>query len=109
MNGPLSRLRAPLLLAVMAATLGFAGLVAAQDAAPPQQQKWKQLFNGKDLTGWTPKIVGYDLGENFGDTFRVVDGLLTVSYEHYDAFNGRFGHLFYKDEFASYRLRVEYR
>ncbi|MFT4511369.1 MAG: hypothetical protein ACI91B_000044 [Planctomycetota bacterium] len=109
MNGPLSRLRAPLLLAVMAATLGFAGLVAAQDAAAPQQQKWKQLFNGKDLTGWTPKIVGYDLGENFGDTFRVVDGLLTVSYEHYDAFNGRFGHLFYKDEFASYRLRVEYR
>jgi hypothetical protein len=22
------------------------------------------LFNGKDLTGWTPKLKGYDLGEN---------------------------------------------
>ncbi len=109
MNGPLSRPRVPLLSAVLVATLGFAGLVAAQDAAAPQQSKWRQLFNGKDLTGWTPKIVGYDLGENFGDTFRVVDGLLTVSYEHYDAFNGRFGHLFYKDEFASYRLRTVYR
>ncbi|HBG56529.1 MAG TPA: DUF1080 domain-containing protein, partial [Porphyromonadaceae bacterium] len=23
------------------------------------ENKWIQLFNGKDLTGWTPKITGY--------------------------------------------------
>ncbi|MFK7740334.1 MAG: DUF1080 domain-containing protein [Planctomycetota bacterium] len=69
-----------------------------------------QLFNGKDLEGWTPKITGYAAGENFADTFRVVDGLLTVSYEGYEGrFKGRFGHLFHKLEFANYRLRTEYR
>jgi hypothetical protein len=104
---------ARLAAAAMLAVTSFAGVAVAQDAAAPDaaasQSKWRQLFNGKDLTGWTPKIVGHDLGDNFGDTFRVVDGLLTVSYEKYDAFNGRFGHLFYKDEFASYRFRTEYR
>ena len=71
---------------------------------------WLQLFNGKDLTGWTPKITGYEVGDNFGRTFRVVDGLLTVAYDAYDdGFRGRFGHLFHDMEFADYRLRVEYR
>jgi len=69
-----------------------------------------RLFNGRNLDGWTPKITGYDAGVNFGDTFRVEDGLLKVRYDKYGGpFNGRFGHLFYKDAFASYRLRVEYR
>jgi hypothetical protein len=69
-----------------------------------------QLFNGKDLSNWTPKIVGYPAGENFGNTFRVEDGVLKVSYDQYgDDFKGRFGHLFYKGDFKNYRLRVEYR
>ena len=37
---------------------------------------WQPLFNGKDLEGWTPKITGYPLGENVGNTFRVTDGVL---------------------------------
>jgi len=78
--------------------------------APPAGKEWMQLFNGKDLVGWTPKIRGYAVGENFGETFRVVDGLLTVAYDQYEGpFNGRFGHLFHDMEFADYRLRVEYR
>lgn len=82
---------------------------------PPNQEssvdgKWLQLFNGKDLTGWTPKIKGYDAGVNFADTFRVEDGVLKVSYDKYDGpFNERFGHLFYNKPFESYELRVEYR
>lgn len=71
--------------------------------------QWISLFNGKDLTGWCPKISGYDVGENFGNTFRVEDGILKVSYDQYDKFNGEFGHLFYKDKFSHYRLRLEYR
>ena len=35
---------------------------------------WIQLFNGRDLTGWTPKFAKHDLGENFNNTFRVEDG-----------------------------------
>ncbi|MBF6596737.1 MAG: DUF1080 domain-containing protein [Fermentimonas sp.] len=73
------------------------------------ESEWIQLFNGKDLTGWTPKIVGHESGDNFGNTFRVEDGLIKVRYEEYDTFGNRFGHLFYKDEFSHYKLRVEYR
>lgn len=73
------------------------------------QGEWIQLFNGEDLTGWTPKIVGYEVGDNFGKTFRVEDGLIKVRYEEYDSLRNRFGHLFYKDEFSHYKLRVEYR
>lgn len=80
---------------------------AAQDAAP--EEKWFQLFNGRDLAGWTPKIKGYELGDNFGDTFRVEDGVLKVSYDEYDQYDERFGHLFYREPFSHYRLRVEYR
>ena len=74
-----------------------------------RQGEWTQLFNGKNLDGWKVKIKGYELGDNFGDTFRVEDGVLKVSFDQYDKFDGRFGHLFYKDEFSHYRLRVEYR
>lgn len=71
--------------------------------------EWIPLFNGKNLDGWVPKITGYPLGENFGNTFRVEDGLLTVSYDGYKQFDRRFGHLFYHQPFSSYVLRVEYR
>lgn len=70
---------------------------------------WIQLFNGKDLTGWTPKIRGYPAGENFGNTFRVEDGYLTVRYDAYDAFDEQFGHIFYRDKFSWYVLGLEYR
>lgn len=72
-------------------------------------EKWMALFNGRDLEGWTPKIKGYPLGVNFGNTFRVEDGAIKVRYDAYEKFDGRFGHLFYKAPFANYRLRVEYR
>ena len=70
---------------------------------------WIPLFNGKDLDGWTPKITGRELGENFNHTFRVEDGVLRVAYDRYKDFGGHFGHLFYKVKFSHYRLRIEYR
>lgn len=74
-----------------------------------EEGEWIPLFNGKDLDGWTVKITGYEAGDNFGNTFRVEDGLLKVAYDHYDDFGGRFGHLFYNEPFSHYLLRVEYR
>ena len=70
---------------------------------------WLQLFNGKNLDGWHVKITGYDLDNNFGNTFRVENGMLKVSYDAYDKFNNRFGHLFYDRMFSYYRVGVEYR
>ncbi len=78
-------------------------------ASNSDSESWIQLFNGKDLDGWIPKIRYHELGENFGNTFRVEDVILTVGYEAYDEFNETFGHLFYKDSFSHYRLRAEYR
>jgi hypothetical protein len=78
-------------------------------AADDAKEKWVSLFNGKDLTGWTPKIKGYQLGDNHADTFRVEGGVLKVAYDKYDKFDSKFGHLFYKDKFSHYVLRVEYR
>lgn len=76
---------------------------------PVSAAEWKPLFNGKDLTGWTPKIRGYAAGENFANTFRVQDGLLQVRYDGYTTFDEKFGHLFYDQPFSHYRFRVEYR
>jgi hypothetical protein len=79
----------------------------AQDAA--SEEDWVQLFNGRNLEGWTPKITGYEYGENYANTYRVEDGVLKVRYDQYESFDGRFGLLFYKQPFAYYRLRIEYR
>lgn len=87
--------------------LAFAATVHAAEPA----EKWTPLFNGQNLDGWTPKIRHSKLGENYGNTFRVEDGVLKVAYDKaaYPEFKERFGHLFYKDTFSHYRLRVEYR
>lgn len=63
-------------------------------------EAWETMFNGKDLTGWTPKIRYAAAGENTKNTFRVVDEKLVVSYDQYDTFNEQFGHLFYNKSSA---------
>ena len=72
-------------------------------------ENWIELFNGKDLDGWHPKIKGYPLDGNPFNTFRVIDGALAVSYDEYEAFDDRFGHIFYKNPYSNYRLKLEYR
>ena len=97
------------LCAVLFSMCGFNAANAAEGNYP--KGEWVSLFNGKDLTGWTPKIRYYEPGDNNGDTFRVRDGLLQVRYDGggYKKFGEKFGHLFYKDSFSNYRFRVEYR
>jgi hypothetical protein len=78
-------------------------------AAAAYSQDWLELFNGKNLDGWVVKIAGHELGDNYGDTFRVRDGAIVVSYDKYKDFGARFSHLFYKRSFSHYRLSMEYR
>jgi hypothetical protein len=94
---------------VIGALALFAAAAAGQSWRSAGAKEWIPLFNGKDLSGWTPKITGYEVGENFGNTFRVENGVLKVSYDKYDKFANRFGHLFYKDRFSRYVIAVEYR
>ncbi|HEY8398679.1 MAG TPA: DUF1080 domain-containing protein [Flavihumibacter sp.] len=71
--------------------------------------EWVQLFNGSDLNDWTIKIKDHALNENFGNTFRIQDSLLTVSYDQYDGFKEQYGHIFHKNKYSHYLLAVEYR
>jgi len=75
----------------------------------PAVKEWIPLFNGKDLTGWDIKISGYPLNENYMDIYSVQDRILKVSYDKLDSFRGEFGHLYTKEKFSYFKLRVEYR
>ncbi|MHC4198927.1 MAG: 3-keto-disaccharide hydrolase [Planctomycetota bacterium] len=64
----------------------------ARPFRPDPAEGWKQLFNGKDLTGWTGSVKGY----------RVEDGLLVCPRR-----GG--GNLFTKDEFGDFVLHFEFK
>lgn len=115
-------------LATAATVLGAAGLPALRAAFPGaaielvqeprapfvlkgdrSTYEWIQLFNGKDLDGWTPKFAKHPLGVNLHNTFRVVNGILQVRYDQWTGFAGEFGHLFYREAFSHYLLAAEYR
>ena len=100
MSFPSSLLR----IAGVAIAISLSNLSAADS-----EDEWITLFNGKDLEGWTPKITGHRCGENPLDTFRVEDGILKVSYDDYDKFDGRYGHLYTNLPYSHYRFRLEYR
>ena len=70
---------------------------------------WVPLFNGKDIKDWNVKIHHHDYNENFGNTFRVEDGMIKVRYDQYKDFNEQFGHLYYKTPFSYFHLKFEYR
>ena len=82
-------------------------LLIAQEK--PSDYNWVPLFNGKDLNNWQVKIAGYEAGENYGNTFRVEDGKMKVSYDQYENFGVKYGHIFYKQKFSWYIIAVEYR
>lgn len=73
------------------------------------KNEWIQLFNGRDLNDWIVKVHHHEPGVNFGNTFRVEDGLIKVRYDQYGDFNDQFSHLFYKQPFSHFHLKFEYR
>ncbi len=91
--------------------LAIVGIILAM--ATPQgaaaDGRWRPIFDGKSLAGWTPKIVGQAAGADPDATFIVQDGAIRVSYANYPAFRGRFGHLFHQTPRKAYRLRLSYR
>ena len=70
---------------------------------------WIDLFNGKNLDGWIVKIAKHETGENYGETFRVKDGQMQVSYENYTDFDFQYGHIFYEKPFSYYLIEIEYK
>jgi hypothetical protein len=76
---------------------------------------WVNLFNGKDLTGWTPLIHLSKVGVNTDSTFRPdpENNGIRVSYDKYTgSFGGdkcKCGLLYYNKPLTNYRIRVTYR
>jgi len=69
------------------------GLTAASLAAPaPAKARFRPLFNGKDLDGWTPT------GEA---NWAVAEGMISAD-------KGGFGYLVSKDSFRDFDLRTEF-
>ncbi len=99
-------------IVILSCLLGFVFTQCSTVKSVSQQKDdgWVQMFNGEDLEDWTPKIHHYEAGDNYGDTFRVEDGIIKVRYDKYEGdFNERYGHLFYNTPYSYYHLVVEYR
>ena len=78
-------------------------------AIEDKEEGWLSLFNGKDIDDWIVKIHHHEVGVNYGNTFRVEDGIIQVRYDEYGDFNDQFGHLYYKQPYSYFHLVVEYR
>lgn len=83
--------------------------LSSMSQTKPARSGWIKLFNGKDIKKWDVKIKGHELNQNFGNTFRVEDGKLKVSYDQYNNWDDQYGHIFFKQNFSAYLLVVEYR
>ena len=108
-SGKMSLMHSSLRLAAAAIATGFILGNSTDLTAEETKGPWVPLFNGKDLSGWTIKIAKRPLGENYANTFRVEDGMIKVSYDGYDKFDGQFGHLFTNLAYSHYIVRLEYR
>ncbi len=86
-------------------------LISCLDKRNKDVDEFTPLFNGKDLTGWNPKVAGHELGENFGNTFSVKDSLLIIRYDNavYDSFDNQFGALYTNKVYRDFHFKAVYR
>ncbi len=92
---------------------GGAGGAAGTGGIGPDPEGWVKIFNGQDLTGWSPLIHKSAYKEDPYKTFRAdpVNHVLKVTYEDYPNanFDERCGLLYYDRPLTNYRVRVTYR
>ena len=108
----LRTLGATALAVVTAVGCATGGAASGAASAPrdPDAKDWIELFNGRNLDGWIAKIAKHDVGDNYANTFRVVDGTIQARYDGYGAsYNAQFGHLYYKQPYSYYLLSADYR
>ncbi len=66
-------------MTVTASLLGCAAQgVRSSAAGNPNAKEWIDLFNGKNLDGWTAKIAKHNVGENYAKkpySYYIASGL----------------------------------
>lgn len=99
------------LLAIFLLLLLFSscGKSESKTTGKSTEAEWETIFNGKNLEGWTAKLQHHESGDNYANTFLVVDGIIQVNYDGYERFDERYGHLFYKKPYSSFHLKFDYR
>lgn len=99
-----------MLLAAVASSCTTSTSRSAVRARDPDAKAWIDLFNGKNLDGWIAKIAKHEVGDNFANTFRVVDGMILARYDGYGGnYDAQFGHLYFERPFSYYLVSAEYR
>lgn len=71
--------------------------------------EWQELFNGRDLTGWSVTIAGMDPGKDPANLVQVHDGAIHMYREADPAVKTPFGVVTHEKEFANFELSFEYR
>ena len=105
-----TRLRGVAIGVALLAGCAGGGLGGSGAMSSPDTREWIHLFNGKNLDGWISKIAKHDVGDNYANTFRVVDGVIQARYDGYGGdYNAQFGHLYYERPFSYYILSADYR
>ncbi|MEM1325105.1 MAG: DUF1080 domain-containing protein [Bacteroidota bacterium] len=74
-----------------------------------ETEDWLTLFNGQDLSGWDIKMAGFELNENYKETFVVEDSMIRIQYDNYGTFDDAFGHMYYQTSYSYYKLAFDYR
>ena len=97
-----------------AASLTLALFLWGRSRPPPTIRRRRRRAGSASSTARTSpagrqRSRGTPPGDNYGDTFRVEDGVLKVGYDKYPKFDAKFGHLFSKQSYSNYKLRIEYR
>jgi Domain of Unknown Function (DUF1080) len=100
-------------ISIMQKFICYTGILVILAACSPSKNAetdndWISLFNGKDIDDWIVKVHHHDQGVNFGNTFRVEEGMIKVRYDQYDDFNDQFAHLYFKTPFSHFHLKLEY-
>ena len=107
---PLRCLGAAALFAVAATGCAAGQRTGASASNDPDRKEWIDLFNGRNLDGWTAKFAKHEVGVNYANTFRVVDGMIQARYDGYGGnYNNQFGHLYYDKPYSYYLVSLEYR
>ena len=102
-------LRLILPLAVLVSVVACTQDAPVESQNNPDEEQWVGIFNGENLDGWTVKIAHHEVGDNYGDTYRVEDGMIRVVYDQHTDFEERFSHIYWEDPLSHYRLLIEYR
>lgn len=77
--------------------------------AEKKTEKWRSLFNGKDLSGWEVFVRNSPSHEDKKKYFQVFEGNMHFYKDSSTGEKQEFGVIQTKEEFENYRLRFEYK